>query len=302
MTQLSMMAAIDAALTTGFPCGSWWWPAWKAGDAIPPGWRPPVPGADCPKPRLPAGSPPGTACENDEIDMEIAKAIDAWLPDGMEVPFIGIHETRRLACGGAWARLEACDGGLCHATVRDRIIEWGRVPGAGALVALEGRWTRLPAEEAWDEEAQDWKPVTTDEDDVAEEPDVDPVYGTRRVPQASPDFLEKLLQQHEAVRRARHERWKPLEALEEAGLATIQRQGERGTKSFQCHIALAPAVSDAMTLWFFQAGGYPENVTLLLAPDTDPDSEIVRSVTAILGLGVTVRPAESPRPATGGAV
>ncbi|KQO61816.1 hypothetical protein [Methylobacterium sp. Leaf88] len=160
MSQLSMMPAIDAALTTGFPCGSWWWPAWKAGDPLPPGWRPPVPGADNPKPRLPAGSPPGIACDGDEIDVEIAKALDTWVPDGLESPFIGIHQTRRLACGGAWACLEALDGGLSHATVRHGVIEWGHVPGAGALVAWEGttEWARLPAGEAWDEEAQAWGP------------------------------------------------------------------------------------------------------------------------------------------------
>ncbi|CAM3145432.1 hypothetical protein JHFBIEKO_0211 [Methylobacterium mesophilicum] len=158
MTQLSFMHAVDAALTTGFPCGSWWWPAWKAGDPLPPGWRPPVPGADNPKPRLPAGSPPGIACDGDEIDIEIAKALDAWRPAGMSSPFVGIYETRRLACGAAWARLEAWDAGLSHATVRGGIIEWGYVPGAGELVALDGQWTRIPEEEGPDPQwTETWK-------------------------------------------------------------------------------------------------------------------------------------------------
>lgn len=158
MVQLSFMDAVDAALTSGFPCGSWWWPAWKAGDPLPPGWRPPVPGADNPKPRLPAGSPPGIACDGDEIDIEIAKALDAWRPAGMSSPFVGIYETRRLACGAAWARLEAWDAGLSHATVRGGIIEWGYVPGAGELVALDGQWTRIPEEEGPDPQwTETWK-------------------------------------------------------------------------------------------------------------------------------------------------
>lgn len=473
MTQLSMMDAVDAALPHGTACGSWWWHAWRDGDAIPPGWRPPAPGTDYPKPRLPAGSPVGTACEGDEIDMEVAKAVDAWLPAGMVAPFVGIHETKRLPCGGAWACLEAWDRGLSHATVRDGLIEWGHVPGAGALVAWKGttEWGRLPAEEAWDEEAQAWGPRlhwsltwkpgdavppgytppiagaalpgwqashggTLDENiasdvwaalwashppsvpfpldgfvethvfpdgalwasmmaitdgglchvvlrdgqielseapgagllvwmedartwgrlpakdrwdaeaeawvprtasteavsapadvealetsasdlpDVAPEPaapaeaaeeggsedefpDVDPVYGTRPVPPAPPDFVEKLLRTQKAARIARWELWKPMDALEEAGLATIRRRGQQGTNFFHCHIELAPAVSDLMTLRYSQRSGIPNDVTLQLLPGADPESEIVRQVEAILGL--TAQPAGNPRPATGGA-
>ncbi|KQP79205.1 hypothetical protein [Methylobacterium sp. Leaf117] len=542
MTQLSFMDAVDAAPAHPTSHGTWWWHTWTQGHILPPGWRMPAPEAHVPRPRREAVVLPGVECT--DADLDIAKAIGKWLPPGMPSPIVGIHEMRRAEDGTIHACLEAFDGGLGHVSVRDGVLTWGHVPGAGALVPQEGttEWMRLPARESWDAETQDWvlnwtatwKPgdaippgltppvagealptwyadydgvvdeqvasvvwlalldsqppgvpfpfgavaethvlpdgalwacVTVAHDgglchvvlrggqielseapgagllvwredartwgrlpakdawdaeaqawvpraasteavsappdvevietsasdlpdvapvaapvaalqpsggiaaflhathlatdaswkdlavslsrttpgdvrnavarhvsggslsaanaaallarlDAAEAPaedvapeaevpdvdsDVDPVYGTRPVPRASPDFLEKLLQKHEASRRARHERWKPLEALEEAGLATIKREGERGTKSFQCHIALAPAVSDAMTLWFSQTGGYPENVTLLLAPDTDPDSEIVRSVTAILGMGVTVRPAENPRPATGGA-
>lgn len=197
MTQLSFMDAVDAALPHGFACGSWWWHAWKAGDAIPPGWRPPVPGADYPKPRLPAEAPPGAPCENDEIDIEVAKAVDAWLPDGMGTPFIGIHQTRRLACGAAWARLEAWDGGLCHATVRDGLIEWEHVPGAGALVALDGRWTRLPAEEArdahWTEPGDAIPPGYTPPIAGEVRPGWDASHGGMRDRQIVSDVLEVLL-------------------------------------------------------------------------------------------------------------
>jgi hypothetical protein len=292
------MDAVDAALPYGFPCGSWWWHAWKAGDPLPPGWRPPVPGADNPKPRLPAEASPGDACQSDEIDMEVAKAVDAWRPDGMANPLIGIHETRRLACGAAWARLEAWDGGLCQATVRDGLIEWTRVPGAGALVPLEGRWTRGPAEEAWDEEAQDWKPATADAD-VRDEPEVDPFDGTRPVRLASPEYIEELFSRQASVIASRDALWGPMDALVEAGLATMRQTGQRGTTTGRCYVDLAPSASEALTLFYNSRAGYPRDVSLRLAPGADPDSEIVRKVEAILG--VTALPAGNPRPPTGGA-
>jgi len=137
-----------------------WTETWRPGDVIPPGISPPVDD----------GVPWRRWVHGPEYDGQVAsdiwEAVYASLPletPAIPFPFYGFVETKRLPDGAAWGCLEAVhDGGLSFVMLRDGVLEWEDTPGAGALEYDEGTgtWTRLPAKERWDEEAQDWVPIT----------------------------------------------------------------------------------------------------------------------------------------------
>ena len=179
MTQISILDALDAAGAhpqAVRPRKVLWTDTWVLGDAVPPGLAPPAPDD-------PEGLPRFYRFYADDYDPEIhaevwqavQDSIPATLPE-IPFPFSGLIETARLPDGARWACLVAyLDGGLSHVTLRDGELAWANAPGAGKLIWAEGTrtWERLPAWDAWDEEAGRFVPKGSTPKATSAPPDVE---------------------------------------------------------------------------------------------------------------------------------